>query len=123
VDRDPTPADAPSGVTEYHFHLYFTAETRASAVALREQLAGQPGFAVTVGALHDAPVGPHLRPQFLARVPPSSLEAALRWYMFRHGEHPVLLHPDTRHDRRDHTAHALWLGERLDLDESKLDPT
>lgn len=123
---DETSRDTPDGlmaVRAYHFHLYFTAENRPSAAALRSRLIEGPGFEVEVGRLHDAPVGPHLSSQFLASVPPSALEAALRWYMASHGEHPVLLHPDTGHDHRDHMAHALWLGERQALDESKLDPT
>ncbi len=36
--------------------------------------------------------------------------------MLNHGDHPVLIHPETGNDLIDHTAHALWLGQQLKLD-------
>lgn len=39
-----------------------------------------------------------------------------------HGDLPVLVHPETGADLADHTTHALWLGERLAIDEGALRP-
>ena len=46
----------------YHAHVYYNAETKAKAAALREALAGK--FKVEAGALSDEPRGPHPVPQF-----------------------------------------------------------
>ncbi len=106
-------------IRDYHFHLYFTETDRASAAALRERLAQQRAFVVKVGLLREAPFGPHPVGQFLATVPVADLEAAVRWFMFHHGEHSVLIHPNSGQDILDHTARALWLGRQLALDHSK----
>src|SRR3569832_1655172 len=107
-------------VTDYHFHLYFSARSRASAATIRERLMRQEQFAVRTGPLVDGPIGPHFVPQFQATVLPIDLEAALRWYMFNHGDHVVLVHPNSGDEVSDHGVHALWMGERLPLDEDKL---
>jgi aromatic ring-cleaving dioxygenase len=114
------PPQAPSMSTDYHFHLYFEASGRESAAALRARLEAQPGFSVQTSALRDGPFGPHPLAQFRATVPASALEAALRWYMFNHDQHVVLIHPLSGDDLLDHTRHALWLGHPLVLDTSRL---
>src|SRR4051812_14995784 len=108
-------------VADYHFHLYFTERSRASAATIHERLAGQQEFGVRAGPLQGGPIGPHFVPQFQATVLPADLEAALRWYMFNHGDHAVLVHPNSGDELADHTVHALWMGERLPLDHDKLD--
>jgi aromatic ring-cleaving dioxygenase len=110
-------------IRDYHFHLYFMASRRASAEAIQQRLMAQREFAVEVSTLRDGPGGPHLLPQFWATVLPDAFEAAVRWYVFNHAEHSVLVHPSTGHDLRDHTQHALWLGERMPLDYSVLGPS
>jgi DOPA 4,5-dioxygenase len=75
---------------------------------------------VQAGPLRDDPVGPHPIAQFRAIVPAGALEAALRWYMVHHGVHAVLIHPNSGDDVLDHTLHALWLGDALELDTSRL---
>lgn len=107
-------------VTDYHFHLYFTPETRDSAAALREAVAAQRDFAIEVSTLREGPVGPHPLPQFWGTVQPDAFEPAVRWYLTHHGEHSVLIHPSTGDDLRDHTRHAMWLGPPLRLDLARL---
>ena len=37
------------------------------------------------------------------------------WLMLNRGGLDILLHPETGDDRRDHTEHAAWLGDKLPL--------
>jgi aromatic ring-cleaving dioxygenase len=46
----------------------------------------------------------------------------VRWLTLNRGEHTVLVHEVTGDDPRDHTIGALWLGEPVQLDFSKLEP-
>jgi DOPA 4,5-dioxygenase len=107
-------SDAP-----YHAHIYYSAEQRAAAEALRDQLARAPEV-LFVGRLMDGPVGPHPVPQFevhfLETSVPMIVEAIERSGL------TALVHPLTDDDLADHTAHARWIGEPIELDTSVLDP-
>jgi DOPA 4,5-dioxygenase len=46
---------------------------------------------------------------------PAELPRLLPWLMLNHGGLDVLLHPETGNDLADHTAHGVWLGEKLPL--------
>ena len=107
-------SDAP-----YHAHIYYSAEQRAAASALRDGFQGEPHIRF-VGRMADAPVGPHPIAQFeihfdepwrkdvIATIETSGLRA--------------LVHPLTDDDLADHTSLAHWIGEPLELDLSVLDP-
>ena len=113
-------ADAP-----YHAHIYFSADQRPAAQALRDRFAGLIGAGrepeiLFVGPMRDRPIGPHPMPQFethfLERSRPS-LIAAIEASGLR-----ALVHPLTDDDLADHTTLAHWVGEPLALDLSVLDP-
>ena len=53
----PEPTGAPEAIRDYHAHVYFDAETKAAAVALREEIGGR--FEVSLGRVHERPIGPH----------------------------------------------------------------
>jgi aromatic ring-cleaving dioxygenase len=46
---------------------------------------------------------------------PALLPALLPWLMLNRRGLAVLVHPETGHERADHSAHAAWLGEVLPL--------
>jgi aromatic ring-cleaving dioxygenase len=113
------------GKAPYHAHIYYDAEQRPAAEALRNlfvsrtHAADQPHI-IFVGDFRDYPQGPHPLPQyeihFLEAALPSvksEIEAAgLR----------ALVHPLTQDDLADHTSLAQWLGPPLNLDLTVLDP-
>ena len=101
--------------TDFHAHIYFTDETRASALALRERLLNTTEFCVDVRPTRDRPIGPHPQPMFNVHVDDGNFAAFVHWLMRNHGPHPVLIHPVTGDDLRDHTHHAMWLGPALPL--------
>ncbi|GGM10711.1 DOPA 4,5-dioxygenase family protein [Pseudomonas asuensis] len=102
----------------YHAHVYFDAATLAQAQALCEEAARR--FAVTMGRVHQRPVGLHpdwscqlsFRPEVFADVVP--------WLALNRNGLVIFLHPVTGHDRADHRDHALWMGAVRPLDLSVL---
>jgi aromatic ring-cleaving dioxygenase len=101
-------------VREYHAHVYYLPETRAQAEKVREQLGAR--FPVQLGRWHDAPVGPHTRGMYQVLFAAAEFARVVPWLMLNRGPLDVLVHPSTGDDLADHTAHALWLGDRLPLD-------
>ena len=106
-----------------HAHIYYTDEERHRAERLRddflEQASQGQGDILFVGQMTDRAVGPHPVPQyevhFLERSR-SDLISAIEASGLR-----ALVHPLTDDDVADHTTHAHWIGEPLELDVSTLD--
>jgi len=97
----------------YHAHVYYDADTRPQAAAVREALGAQ--FAVQLGRWHDQPVGPHPQAMYQVAFPAEAFAHVVPWLMAHHGPLPVLIHPNTDDDLGDHSQRALWLGARLEL--------
>ena len=100
---------------DFHIHIYFGPDTRASALQLRAHLATTDAFSVELQTIREEPIGPHPVPMFNAHVDRANFTAVVYWLMLNHGAHPILIHPMTGDDLRDHTDHALWLGTPLSL--------
>ncbi|TWI57548.1 DOPA 4,5-dioxygenase [Pseudomonas duriflava] len=102
----------------YHAHVYFDATTLDQARALCETVAQR--FEVTMGRVHQRPVGPHpdwscqlaFRPEMFAEVIP--------WLALNRKGLVVFIHPVTGNDRADHRDHAIWMGAVRPLDLSVL---
>ncbi len=103
---------------DFHFHLYFSADTRESAMAIRERLKAVTDFEYDLPPVREVPVGPHRWPLWSLWVDRANFAAATLWMMHHHGEHSVLVHPNIDDGLLDHTAHAMWLGrpQPLNLD-------
>jgi DOPA 4,5-dioxygenase len=100
---------------DFHFHLYFTPETRASALAIRDELKRVDDFEFDLPPVRERPVGPHPLPIWSMWVDRANFAAATLWMMQQHGGHSVLVHPNIDDGHKDHTDHAMWLGERQQL--------
>jgi aromatic ring-cleaving dioxygenase len=103
----------------FHAHVYYGAAERAAAELLRVALLSK-GEALFVGRLTDGPVGPHPIPQFEVHFDKSALAALMP--QFEQSGLRVLVHPLTDDDQADHTSLGRWIGKRVDLDLSVLDP-
>lgn len=107
-------------IRNFHAHIYFDVETRASAEALLKSLGDQFGPKLRhLGRLIDRPIGPHPVPMFEIDFAPELFYPVVSFLMLNHAGHSVLIHPETGDDLTDHTAHALWLGRQLNLDLSR----
>ncbi|HEY5713634.1 MAG TPA: DOPA 4,5-dioxygenase family protein [Allosphingosinicella sp.] len=115
-----TDPDAP-----WHAHIYYSADDRAAAEALRDAFARLAGIGdeppiLFVGRMMDEGVGPHPIPQYEIHFLERSLGevvAAIEASGVR-----ALVHPLTDDDLADHTSLARWIGEQVDLDVTALDP-
>lgn len=106
----------PSLITSWHAHVYFNADTRDAAWALREVIANELAARVEIGRFHEKPVGPH--PAWTYQVAFDAREFALvvSWLSLNHGALDVLIHPNTGDALSDHRDGALWIGKSYTLD-------
>ena len=118
------PAD-PHRDAPYHAHIYFSAEERPAAEALRDTFvrqsrpAGEPQI-LFVGRMTEGKVGPHPISQYEVHFLEASrgdVIAAIEESGLR-----ALVHPLTDDDLADHTRLAHWIGEPVELDLATLDP-
>jgi len=109
----------PDGDAPYHAHIYYSADDRAAAEALRERFAGDPAL-LFVGRMMDQGVGPHPIPQYEIHFHEravTEVAAAIEASGLR-----ALVHPLTDDDLADHTTLARWIGGPVALDVTALDP-
>ena len=107
-----------SAITAYHAHVYYDAATREQAQRLVET-AGKM-FPLTVGRMHDKPVGPHPRGSCQLEFAANEFAKVIPWLIqHRHGL-TIFAHAETGNDLKDHTEHVIWLGPSETLDLAKL---
>lgn len=109
----------PDGDAPYHAHIYYSADERPAAEALREQFMSGREF-LFVGQMTDRGVGPHPLPQYELHFVERSLPGVVT--AIEESGLRALVHPLTDDDLADHTTLARWIGEPLELDVSVLDP-
>jgi DOPA 4,5-dioxygenase len=98
----------------WHAHVYYDAASRSRAEQVRAGLAASFPDA-RLGRWHDQPIGPHTRAMFQVAFGVERLALLLPWLMLNRLGLAVLVHPETGRERSDHTVHAAWLGEMLDV--------
>jgi DOPA 4,5-dioxygenase len=104
-----------SDITGYHAHVYFDAATREKARELCERAGAR--FNVTIGRMHDAPVGPHPRGSCQLAFDAGAFAEIIPWLVLNRNGLTVFVHAQTGDALKDHTEHVLWLGpsETLNL--------
>lgn len=100
-------------LTGFHAHIYFDSSSCDTAARVREGLNAQ--FDVRLGRWHDKPIGPHPKAMYQVAFLPDQFDKVVPWLMLNHEGLDILIHPETGDDVADHTEHALWLGEKLEL--------
>jgi DOPA 4,5-dioxygenase len=104
----------------WHAHIYYSAAQRAAAATLRERFRALGEPVLFVGRMMDEGVGPHPIPQYEIHFRTSAI-AAVTAILEQSGLR-ALVHPLTDDDLADHTTHARWIGEPVELDVTTLDP-
>jgi aromatic ring-cleaving dioxygenase len=102
-------------ITGYHAHIYFDAGSREQARQLCE--AAGRALGVSVGRMHDAPVGPHPRGSCQLAFGAEKFATVIPWLIVNRNGLTVFAHAETGDALKDHTEHVLWLGpsETLNL--------
>lgn len=104
----------PENVYEkYHAHVYFDQDTLDAATKICTR-AGEL-FGVAVGRVHQKNVGPHPRWSCQLSFDASQFDDLIAFLDDNRAGMTVLVHALTGDDLDDHTAHAAWLGEPVDL--------
>lgn len=116
---------APDGKAPFHAHIYYTAESRATALALHRQLkqamtGGTIAELLFVGEMRDRALGPHPIPEFEIHFTEAMVPAILA--LLEPSGLTALVHPLTDDDVADHTTLARWIGPALPLKLETLDP-
>jgi len=100
-------------ITGFHAHIYYNPSSRDTAAEVREQLGSL--FLVQLGRWHDKPIGPHPQSMYQVAFPCDQFSEIVPWLMLHRQGLDILLHPNTGDDVADHTDHALWFGNKLEL--------
>ena len=97
----------------YHAHVYFDQGTLETARTLCAD-AGK-NFGVSVGRVHEKLVGPHPRWSCQLAFEANQFEELIAWLDQNRKGLSILVHGLTGDDLADHTDHASWLGESVEL--------
>ena len=100
-------------IDSFHAHVYFDEATVEQARALCEEAAQR--FGVTMGRMHERPVGPHPRWSCQLAFPPALFGEVVPWLALERNGLTVFIHPETGDELGDHRDRAIWMGEMLPL--------
>lgn len=112
------PLDALDG---WHAHIYYDPEkTRDTANGLREKIV--EAFPDTrMGSWHDEAVGPHLVAMYQVAFRADQFDKLVQWLALNRDGLDILVHPLTENAWNDHIVFGFWLGEKLPLNEERLE--
>ena len=108
-----TPKRPVNAHKDYHAHVYFDQKTLSFATDLSQQV--EERFQLKVGRVHQKPVGPHTRWSFQILFDHHAFDALIPWLDQQRNGLSVLVHAQTGNSYEDHTTHAYWLGDPVDL--------
>jgi len=102
-----------SAIQDWHAHVYFDAESRTEAWALREAI--EQAFDIDMGRFHERTVGPHPCWSYQVAFRNDQFAALVPWLALNRGGLVVFIHPNTGEPVEDHRDRAVWLGAKLEL--------
>jgi aromatic ring-cleaving dioxygenase len=106
--------------THYHSHVYFGADTIEKAKSVCELVAKK--FDVQIGRFWERNVGPHPRWSVQILYEANKFGRVVPFLMKNREGLTIFTHPLTGDDLKDHTDHALWMGELLELNLQIFEP-
>lgn len=103
-----------SDIEDYHAHVYFDELTLGQARRVCED--ARDRFGIEMGRVHERPVGPHPMWSCQLSFPPGRFAEVIPWLALNREGLIIFVHPNTGDEVRDHTDHAIWMGEMKELD-------
>ncbi len=103
-----------TAIRAFHSHIYYDQSSIDKARALINQAAIL--FSVTVGRMHERPVGPHPDWSCQLAYAPEVFGQLVPWLALNRGDLVVFTHPETEDGLADHRDHAIWMGAVRPLD-------
>ena len=100
-------------IKAYHAHVYFDRDTVDPARSLCER--ARDLFSIRMGRMHERNVGPHPRWSCQLAFTPERFGEVIPWLALNRDGLTIFIHPETGDVIKDHTHHAIWMGELLDL--------
>lgn len=97
----------------WHIHVYYDAQSMPRARQLCERAAAQ--FPLSVGHMHQRPVGPHPDWSCQLSIGPELFGEVLPWLLLNRDGLTLFSHPVTGDDLADHRDHAVWIGQQRPL--------
>jgi aromatic ring-cleaving dioxygenase len=107
-----------STIRGYHAHVYFARDTMDQVRALCAAAAER--FDVTMGRVHERPVGPHPDWSCQLAFKPAVFAEVVPWLALHRAGLVVFVHPISDNEVLDHTDRAMWMGAVRPLDLSVL---
>ena len=107
-------------IDSYHAHVYYDEKSKQAAEELRSQILQK--FVVKMGRWREEPVGPHPQAMYQVAFQPEMFATIVPWLLINRKDLDILIHPNTGASIKDHTSHALWLGNKLSLRLGELEP-
>ena len=105
-------------INGFHAHVYFDARTIEQARDLCQSAANK--FDLAMGRVHERPVGPHPMWSCQLAFGPGEFGKIVPWLSLNRKGLIIFIHAETGDVIADHTEHAIWMGEKMDLDLSVL---
>ncbi|KAH6915998.1 DOPA-like domain-containing protein [Coprinopsis sp. MPI-PUGE-AT-0042] len=115
-ERFPDPID--SSNNGFDFHVYYNVEDEAETKYARElhERVRREWPELRIYRFWDRAVGPHPKAMFEVNTfTPHQTGAFFSWLTVNRGPCPVLIHPNTDDEYRDHTELCSWMGGPLVL--------
>ena len=101
-------------ISGFHAHVYFDEATLDQATELCK--AAEERFSLVMGRIHQKPVGPHPMWSCQLACGPETFGELVPWLAVNRNGLIIFIHPVTDNDLKDHTDHAIWMGEVRELD-------
>ena len=113
-----SPEPTTPAIRGFHAHVYFGPDTVEQARSLCSAAAGK--FEVSMGRVHEKPVGPHPDWSCQLAFSPEVFGQLIPWLAMHRGGLVVFVHPISDNQLIDHRDRALWMGAVRPLDLSVL---
>ena len=108
-------------ISGYHAHIYYEPETKETAAAVRDALDARFRGAIRLGRWYDKNIGPHTRSMYQVAFHRTIFPEIVPWLALNRGGLTVLIHPESGDSLADHTNHAMWMGEVLEINRDIFD--